>query len=732
MQQRKDEIQAKKARLAELKRQRELRQREFSQQRGSTPELAAPTPRVDSRKDLDIFISSVLGEASSSVHTPSAQSPRPGSSLSRTRTPQSAVNNEAQLKSHQVQTPLVATQTLSTTEVSVNFEITPASTKTTETLTYSAATQTTEPWYPERRNRSTDGYSDSDRDLSPSKSRTPKASKRLSRREREREEELRQRLRQEIEEEIKAVQDSNLGDPKSQDAPKFPARELTGEEMKAVTSSEDFLDFIERSSKVIERALEQDYNVLADYALDGLNGADSDSDSGYASSRNKKGRKVKEIAQFYDERWNRKRMISDIDFSPKFPELLLSSSTKNPSAPQDPSGLLQIWNLHLHSRPEYVFHAPSDILVSKFSPFHTSLILGGTYSGQVLLWDTRSRSPLPVQKTPLTGASGGRGGHTHPIYSLEVVGTQNANNIISCSTDGVVCGWTVDMLSQPQEYLDLYTPPPSKTEDLSPTCMAFPPSDPTSFLVGTEEGALYPCHRYDRAGAKAGVDNRLRYRGHAAPVMSVDFHPLRGPLDLSDLFITSSLDWSVKIWKVRAPSSVATGGVSTPTTTTSSTGTFSASVAPLSTTSTNPANLAQTQEISPVLDIPREDLIYSAKWSPTRPSIFACVDGAGYLEIWDLLSDIEVPVQRVTPSSSKKPSAISASGGGVTGGGLLGGGARSLNKVAWEEKEGRRIAVGGAGGVVTVFEVGMGLGGEGEGREEWVGTRKVCGGGGKK
>ena len=38
MQQRKDEILAKKAKLAELKRQRELRQREFSQNRQSVGE----------------------------------------------------------------------------------------------------------------------------------------------------------------------------------------------------------------------------------------------------------------------------------------------------------------------------------------------------------------------------------------------------------------------------------------------------------------------------------------------------------------------------------------------------------------------------------------------------------------------------------------------------------------------------------------------------------------------
>jgi dynein intermediate chain len=89
--------------------------------------------------------------------------------------------------------------------------------------------------------------------------------------------------------------------------------------------------------------------------------------------------------------------------------------------------------MHMHDRPEYIFHAQSDILTAKFSPFHPNLIIGGAYSGQVLLWDTRAKS-APVQKTPLTGS-----GHTHPVYSIDIVGTQNANNIISCSTGRWTC-----------------------------------------------------------------------------------------------------------------------------------------------------------------------------------------------------------------------------------------------------------------------------------------------------
>ncbi len=82
-----------------------------------------------------------------------------------------------------------------------------------------------------------------------------------------------------------------------------------------------------------------------------------------------------------------------------------------------------------------------------FSKFHPNLIVGGTYSGQILLWDTRAKS-LPVLKSPLSAA-----GHTHPIYAMTMIGTQNAHNLVSASTDGTVCTWQLDMLAQPQAFI---------------------------------------------------------------------------------------------------------------------------------------------------------------------------------------------------------------------------------------------------------------------------------------
>ncbi|RYP25087.1 hypothetical protein DL767_008482 [Monosporascus sp. MG133] len=708
MQQRRDEILAKKAKLAELKRQRALRQDQANAGRGSvssSSDLIAPTPsRADNRKDIEFLINSLVGDsrpASTGPGSPLQRESRPNSILSTgdLSIATSELASQANGQLVQAGTPTPSKQLeLSTVPVLTVFECPPSPAK--EIFTYSKGVQTADEWTPPASRAR--AFSDLEEDDLPTLTSSP--SKRSSRRIREREEELRENLRKEIEEELKAARElvtDGVLPTSSVATSNFPARALSDEELAALTASDEFVDFVERSTKVIERALDisNDYDILRDYSLQAQDIEDEEDQAGNTAGKGR--RRIKEVVQFYDDRWSKKRMVSSLDFSPTFPELLLASYTKNPSAPHDPDGVVQVWNRHLHDRPEFLFHAQSDILTAKFSPFHPNLIIGGTYSGQVLLWDTRAKS-APVQKTPLTGS-----GHSHPVYSVDIVGTQNANNIVSVSTDGALCVWSVDMLSQPQESLTLLTPPPNKFEDLAPTTMAFPQTDPTYFLVGSEEGPIYPCHRYDRAGAKAGVDARVSYRGHAAPVMSVAFHPARGPVDLGDLVLSSSLDWSVKLWKVRAPAATSTIVESAGT------------------------------AVAPLADFVREDVVYDAAWSPVRPGVFALVDGAGGLEVWDLAVETEIPVARICPSplsaslslsstTNKDNNATTRPPNGGAASAAAGYRLRSLNKVVWEPGEGRRLATGGIEGVVSVFEVGPDLGGkEGARNEEWTAVKKL-------
>ena len=68
----------------------------------------------------------------------------------------------------------------------------------------------------------------------------------------------------------------------------------------------------------------------------------------------------------------------------------------------------------------------------------------------VCLVRARASRKTPIQRTPLSSI-----GHTHPVYSLAVLGTQNANNLVTVSTDGRMCVWAFESLHQPLEVLEL-------------------------------------------------------------------------------------------------------------------------------------------------------------------------------------------------------------------------------------------------------------------------------------
>ena len=142
--------------------------------------------------------------------------------------------------------------------------------------------------------------------------------KRLSRKAREKEEEeLKEKIRR-LEEEIEAKEAAlhTALKHESDNQDKITAKILSDEESQAFMSLEQFQGFVGRASKVVERALDEEYDILADYAARGFSLDEMDED-GFGTVKGRAGRGIKELIQFYDERWSRKRMISDVNFSPK-------------------------------------------------------------------------------------------------------------------------------------------------------------------------------------------------------------------------------------------------------------------------------------------------------------------------------------------------------------------------------------------------------------------------------
>uniref|UniRef100_A0A8C9U538 Cytoplasmic dynein 1 intermediate chain 1 n=1 Tax=Scleropages formosus TaxID=113540 RepID=A0A8C9U538_SCLFO len=361
-------------------------------------------------------------------------------------------------------------------------------------------------------------------------------------------------------------------------------RELTEEEKQQILHSEEFLIFFDRSIRVAERALAEDSHIFFDYSGQDLQDKEGDLQAGSNLSFNR---------LFCDEHWSKHRVVTCLDWSPQYPELMVASYNNNEDAPHDPDGVALVWNMKFKkTTPEYIFHCQSSVVSVGFARFHPNLVVGGTYSGQIVLWDNRSHRRTPVQRTPLSATA-----HTHPVYCVNVVGTQNANNLITVSTDGKMCSWSLDMLSQPQESMELVY---NKSKPVAVTSMAFPAGDVNNFVVGSEEGTVYTASRH---GSKAGIGEM--FEGHQGPVTGISCHMAAGPVDFSHLFVTSSFDWTVKLWN--------------------------------------------TKHNKPLYSFEdNADYVYDVMWSPVHPALFAAVDGMGRLDLWNLNSDTEVPTASVT------------------------------------------------------------------------------------
>ncbi|KAI7807717.1 dynein, cytoplasmic 1, intermediate chain 2a isoform X2 [Triplophysa rosa] len=394
--------------------------------------------------------------------------------------------------------------------------------------------------------------------------------------------------------------------------------ELTEEEKQQVLHSDDFMNFFDHSSRIVERALSEHVDIFFDYSGRDLQDKEGESQAGSKLSLNR---------QFADERWSKHRVITCLDWSPQYPELLLASYSSNEEAPHEPDGVALVWNMkYKKTTPEYVFHCQSAVMSAAFAQFHPNLVVGGTYSGQIVLWDNRSNKRTPVQRTPLSASA-----HTHPVYCVNVVGTQNAHNLISISTDGKMCSWSLDMLSTPQDSLELVF---KQSKSVAVTSMSFPLGDVNNFVVGSEDGSVYTACRH---GSKAGISEI--FEGHHGPITGLDCHTAAGPVDFSHLFVTSSFDWTVKLWSTK-----------------------------------NNKPLYSFEDNS--------DYVYDVMWSPTHPALFACVDGVGHLDLWNLNNETEVPTASVTVEGNP-----------------------ALNRVRWTHS-GREVAVGDSDGQVHIYDVG--------------------------
>ncbi|XP_055304232.1 cytoplasmic dynein 1 intermediate chain isoform X9 [Sitodiplosis mosellana] len=562
---RKAELERKKAKLAAIREEKERRRREkeVKDMEDATNKLATG-PEKDSHRNLDEMLSSLgvapVSEVLSSLSSVNSMT----SDTSVNATPDGSLQ-PASLNGTSSRASKRSTTSLSVVAVQAT-EIPPK-----ETVTYSKQTQTANTGGVERDAHATDYYGDDDENSLPHMdhgfhSKLPPGI-------------LPHGLPtvQEVAPAITPQEKKNKEDEKK------PIVELSEEQKQMIILSENFQKFVMKTGRIMERALWETEDIYADY----IGGSDVDE-----TTDEKSHAKLSRNRVFYCDRWSKNRCVTSMDWSTHFPELLLASYHNNEESPNEPDGVVMVWNTKFKKETaEDTFHCQSAVMSACFAKFHPNLILGGTYSGQIVLWDNRVQKRTPIQRSPLNASA-----HTHPVYCLGMVGTQNAHNVISISSDGKLCSWSLDMLSTPQEILELQY---KQSKSIAITSMAFPKNEINNFVLGSEDGNVYSGCRH---GTRPGIIDA--YEKHLGPVTGISTHYNQSSPDFGHLFLTSSIDWTIKLWSLK--------------------------------------------ENKPLYSFEdNSDYVCDVAWSPIHPALFASVDGNGRLDLWNLNQDTEVPTASV-------------------------------------------------------------------------------------
>lgn len=318
-----------------------------------------------------------------------------------------------------------------------------------------------------------------------------------------------------------------------------------------------------------------------------------------------------------------------------------------------------------------------------FVPSQPQCIAGGTKSGQVVLWDMRSGHEPVVCIQPSTKS------HSCPIYSLTyqhntLEKDSGGNYITTLSSDGKLCKWSLRNMTEPVSASLIQDPKISRNSEITAMAAQQSASSLTTFVIGRDDGDVIP---YDQSTTFMERSNS-QYK-HTGPILSLDYHPLaQGSYSrLSNLLLSASADWSVKLWSVNGLlNSNKFGKKDNDGSETGETGENDS----LNENESESNENGDESKNVPLYTFGCNDYVFDAKWSPVHPGTFAVADGCGAVSLWDITERLDAPI-------------ISCQCGG--GLGDTDSVAVSATTLKWNHA-GSKIAVGDSLGRVHVFGVG--------------------------
>lgn len=207
-------------------------------------------------------------------------------------------------------------------------------------------------------------------------------------------------------------------------------------------------------------------------------------------------------------------------------------------------GMLLLYTLKNPSFPEYIFSTESGVMCLDIHKEHPYLAAVGFYDGNVAIFNMKSSSPQPKY---MSSAKAGK--HTDPVWQVKWQKDDLDKNLnfFSVSSDGRVVSWTLiknELVHTDVIRLSAGEPAENGVEGLQlqmngcGTSFDFHKQTDYLFLVGTEEGKVHKC---SKAYSTQFLDT---FDAHNMAVDGVRWNPFH-----TNVFITCSSDWTVKIWE---------------------------------------------------------------------------------------------------------------------------------------------------------------------------------------
>merc|ERR1712013_813367 len=265
--------------------------------------------------------------------------------------------------------------------------------------------------------------------------------------------------------------------------------------------------------------------------------------------------------------------------------------------------------------------------------------------------------------------------------------SHDVQHILSVSNDGKLCIWRTDELSglplnqsvlKPSE-----EPHAVRQIELITTCFDYSFRDSGNVVLGSDEGFLYKAEMFSAGAAgKESTTIKESIGAHHGPITGVQFFPIEHyaktfPFqdNVSGLFLTASYDWTVKLWHNKL-------------------GTASGNGKAQAQSGNGEAQSAQEKQGPFSVFDTMTDYVHDVKWSPGgKPGVFACCDGEGKVNLFDLARDFKHPL-------TKKPIDIAKDvRGDVPGSSLV-----AATTLEWG-LEGKQLAVGDSDGNVLMYTV---------------------------